>query len=465
MQQTNESINGLVTPQSKEFEKAVLGALMIEQNAITKVITLLNPECFYFPVHKVIYQTIQRLYRENKPIDLLSVSEELFHDEIIKSHGGVFYISELTSKVSAAVNIEYLSMILVQKYLARSIIDKCNEIVKDAYDDSVDIGDVIDKLSRTSREIAEISCGKSNIRHVSKSVSKAMNEAENRQKMSREGIAVGIDTGLHDLNIITGGGWKPSQLVVLAARPAMGKTSVMLHMAKKAALSGTPVCIYSLEMSDVSLANRLLLSECDIDIERFKNGRMTGDEFRQLNNAAGVIEKLPIHVDDNPLVSMEYIRSHSKIMADKGECGMILVDYLQLADMDKGGNRNREQEVAQASRMAKVIAKELNVPFILLSQLSRGVEGRSDKKPMLSDLRESGAIEQDADTVIFIYRPAYYNEKEIKVKCGTGSTIVSSEGIGILCVEKQRDGATGTVKFRHNPSMTRITDYELDDPF
>lgn len=458
-----EFSDGYITPQATEVEKAVLGSLMIEQDSITKVVTILSPECFYLPVHRVIYEHILSLYRKNTPVDLISVANLLMNNEIIKSNGGISYISSLTTLVAGAANIEYLCKILVQKRIAREIISGCNALIRDSYDNSNDIADIVEKFSKTSRKINEMACGKSNIHHIRESVSKALIEAENRQTMAERGITVGVDTGIHDLNVITGGGWKPSQLIVIAARPAMGKTAILLHLAKSAARSNIPACIYSLEMSEVSLANRLLLSECNIDIDRFKTGRMSEGEYASLNKAAGVIEKLPIYVDDNPMVSLEYIRSHSKIMKDKGRCGLILVDYLQLADVgSKNKNRNREQDVAQASRMAKIIAKELDVPFILLSQLSRNVEGRADKIPQLSDLRESGAIEQDADAVIFIYRPAYYGNPNIKVKCGSGYSEVSSDGIGVLLVEKQRDGATGSVKFRHNPAMTQITDFETE---
>lgn len=210
-------------------------------------------------------------------------------------------------------------------------------------------------------------------------------------------------------------------------------------------------------MSDVSLANRLLLSECDIDTDRFKFGSLNNNELISLNRAAGIIERLPIYTDDRAQVSMPYIRNHSRIMAKKGKCDIIFIDYLQLTDCASGErNRNRENEIAQASRTAKIIAKELDIPVILLSQLSRNVESRADKRPQLADLRESGAIEQDADIVSFIYRPAYYDIPTIPTKNGS----IGTEGLGILCIEKQRDGATGTVKFSHNPSMTKITDYE-----
>lgn len=467
-QPMNTFTDGLIPPQAIDVEKYVLGSLMVECDSIVNVIGILNAESFYIPVHKTIYDQILKLYKSNQPIDLLTVSTALMKNETVISSGGIAYISELTSLSGGAVNIVKHAQILVQKQIAREIIKMCNNIRQSAFDETNDVSDVIEEMNGKAREINELSTGRTNIRHVGESVTKAMIECENRQLMARSNIMPGIDTGIYDLNVITGGGWKPSQLIVLAARPAMGKTALLLHFAKSAAKSGTSVCIYSLEMSDVSLANRLLLSECNIDVDRFKTGRLTDAELLALNKAAGVIEKLPIYVDDNPCVSMDYIRSRSKIMADKGKCEMILVDYLQLAEMGKGErNRNREQEVAQTSRMAKIIAKEMNVPFILLSQLSRGVEGRGDKRPMLSDLRESGAIEQDADSVMFIYRPAYYKIDHVSVKSesGYGTDSISTNGLGILCVEKQRDGATGTVKFSHNPSMTQITDYKQANPF
>ncbi|MEG0797063.1 MAG: replicative DNA helicase [Odoribacter sp.] len=461
-QSIQTSIDGLVQPQAVDIEKYVLGSLMVDRDSIVNVIGILNIDCFYLPVHRVIYDKILNLYKENQPIDLLTVVTGLMTNEVLKSSGGVAYLSDLTSLSGGCVNIVKHAQILAQKQIAREIIRLCSDIRLSAFDEINDVADVVEDLNDKVRKINELVTGKTNIHHISDSVEKAMKECENRQLMASKNIIPGIDTGLYDLNVITGGGWKSSQLIVIAARPAMGKTALLLHFAKSAARSGKSVCIYSLEMSDISLANRLLLSECDIDTDRFKAGRLTDNELASLNQAAGVIWKLPIYVDANPCVSMDYIRGRSKIMADKGQCDMILVDYLQLAEMGKGErNRNREQEVAQASRMAKIIAKEMNVPFILLSQLSRGVESRVDKRPMLSDLRESGAIEQDADSVMFIYRPAYYKVDHVTVKNenGYGTNEISTNGLGILCIEKQRDGATGTVKFSHNPNMTQICDY------
>ena len=238
----------------------------------------------------------------------------------------------------------------------------------------------------------------------------------------------------------------------------MGKTALMLHFAKVAARYGTPVCIFSLEMSHVSLSDRLLLSECDVEADSYRNADLSAEDWQELESATARLERLPIHVDDNAVVSMRYIKTRCQILQKRGKCGMIMIDYLQLADTSTGQrNRNREQEIAQASRQAKIIAKELDVPVVLLSQLSRRCEERADKQPQLSDLRESGAIEQDADIVGLLYRPAAYGIREINTN---RFGCISTDGLGIINIAKQRDGATGWAVFSHNPSMTKIRDWD-----
>jgi replicative DNA helicase len=299
--------------------------------------------------------------------------------------------------------------------------------------------------------------GDSGARHVSKSLADALTAAETRQTLRQSGKTTGIPTGIASLDRLTGGGWQPGQLVILAARPAAGKSAVALSMAKAAAMNGTPVLFMSLEMGDVSLADRLLLSECDIDADDFRAGHLTPADWRKLDEAAAKLQGLPIHIDPSPMVSMRKIRSRAKTMHRRGKCSSLFIDYLQLIDCqsDKKG-RNREQEVSEVSRQAKLLANELQIPVILLSQLNRAVESRADKTPLLSDLRESGAIEQDADIVAFIHRPAYYNVEQIPTRSyGT----ISAEGVGILTIAKQRNGAVGTVLFSHNESLTRVTDY------
>ena len=316
---------------------------------------------------------------------------------------------------------------------------------------------MLDESNKLIDKINALSCGSSAGQSLRDSLTESLKLAEQRQAAYLEGLPTGIPTGISDLNRLTGG-WRGSQLIILAARPAMGKTALMLHFAKSAALNETPVCIFSLEMSHVSLSDRLLLSECEVEVNRFRDGDLSGEDWRQLNEASARLEKLPIHVDDNAVVSMRYIKTRCHILKKQGKCGLIMIDYLQLADTStKERNRNREQEIAQASRQAKIIAKELDVPVVLLSQLSRECEKRADKQPQLSDLRESGAIEQDADVVGFIFRPAYYGLDRIEtLKYGN----ISTSGLGIINIAKQRDGATGLVAFSHNPSMTKIGDFQ-----
>lgn len=296
----------------------------------------------------------------------------------------------------------------MEKHVGRRILEVGREITARASDTRADIDEVIDYAAGELEKIDTLFSGGRMGDHIKAYTAQALREAERRAAKAGQGEVTGITTVLTDLDRATGG-WQGSQLIVLAARPAMGKTALMLHFAKAAASTGVPVCIYSLEMSGVRLSDRLMLSVADVDAEAFRGGRLTAADWQRMERAAADISRLPIYVDDNPTVSMRYIKNNSQIRASRGECGLILIDYLQLADTtDKmNRNRNREQEVAQASRQAKIIAKDMNVPVVLLSQLSRGVDGWADKCPMLSDLRESGAIEQDADIVVFLYRPAY----------------------------------------------------------
>ena len=444
-------------PAAVDIEEKIIGAIVNDPDHLPEIISFLTPECFYEPINAKIFGIISRMYDANEPIDLFTVSQRLKSDPELKEAKANVRLIGYTQQVATGANLVSYATIVKDMFVRRNLIISAQKLAAKANDLSTDLSDVLDlqlKTADLSNEIAFCGIG---AHHIAKTLSKTLKQAENRQILAQSGQTTGITTGLTDLNRLTGG-WQPSQLIVLAARPAMGKTALMLHFAKEAARAGTPVCIYSLEMSDISLANRLLLSESNVDAWRFRSGHLTPEDWKQLEAAAATLEKLPIYVDDNPVVSMRYIKSRSKLMQKRGQCGLILVDYLQLADTatDKK-NRNREQEIAQASRQAKIIAKELNVPFILLSQLSRSVEGRADKVPILSDLRESGAIEQDADIVSFIYRPAYYKLESIETD---SFGVISTEGLGVLSIAKQRDGATGQILFRHNPSMTQIGDYD-----
>lgn len=364
-------------------------------------------------------------------------------------------LSDLLLNAGSASNVEVHARSVVGKWVGRLMLETGRELIVRAVDTRSDVADVIGYAGSQLERVGAIFAGGRAGYHIRDCIASALKDAEQRAVRAREGRTPGITTGLENLDRATGG-WQGGQLVILAARPAMGKTALMLHFAISATRAGTPVCIYSLEMARERLADRLLLSVANVDAYAYRSGHMTSDEWRKIEEAAGQLSRFPIYVDDNPVVTMRYIRADSRVRASQGQCGMILIDYLQLTDTTdhKNPTLNQEQEVAQASRQAKVIAKELNVPVVLLSQLSRNVENRTDRIPQLADLRESGAIEQDADIVAAIYRPAYYGHKEMP-----GIPGESSDGAGVIRILKQRDGALGDIPFRHNPSMTRITDY------
>ncbi|MDE5944086.1 MAG: replicative DNA helicase [Rikenella sp.] len=464
MQQTTyaqiDYAGGIVPPHDTELERVVLGALLVEPHQIPSVVKILAPEMFYAPKHEAIYRSIVELYDAGEPIDLYAVGRRLQLSGVMPGKITPAELTEIATTAGSASHTETHARTLVEKHVGRRMLEVGREITARTSDTRADIDEVIGYATGELEKIGTLFAGGRMGDHIKTYTAQALREAERRAAKADQGEVTGITTGLKDLDRATGG-WQGSQLIVLAARPAMGKTALMLHFAKAAASTGVPVCIYSLEMSGVRLSDRLLLSVDDVDAEAFRSGRLTAADWQRMERAGAEISRLPIYVDDNPTVSMRYIKTNSRIRASRGECGMILIDYLQLADTtDKANrNRNREQEVAQASRQAKIIAKELNVPVILLSQLSRGVEGRADKCPMLSDLRESGAIEQDADIVVFLYRPAYYGISTIEALENA-----DSEGVGILSIAKQRDGATGRIAFRHNPAMTRLTDWAVPQP-
>lgn len=447
--------HGKLPPQDIFSEECILGSLMLEKEAITNVIGLLSPECFYKEAHQEIFKSIDVLYNSNTPVDILTVTTDLRNRGMLERAGGPFYITQLTSRIASSANIGTYTAILIQKYLARELIKVSTETIRLAFEDSTDVFDLIADTDKSISKVNEYSVRGGSFKHVSDSTSKSFESAKRREIMRKDGKTSGVTTGLKELNTLTGG-WQPSDLIIIAARPGMGKTSLMLKHALTAALVKVPVCIYTLEMSDERLTDNLLLMLSDVDKDKFKDGFMSQDDWSNLAHSKTQLDKLPIYIDPNPSVSMRYIKANSRVMAKKGNCGMILIDYLQLVDVTSDErNRNREQEVAKASREAKVIAKELNIPVILLCQLSREVEKRADKKPQLSDLRESGAIEQDADVVAFIYRPEYYGIVE-------DGACNSLKGVGKIILAKNRNGATAEAKFRYNESMTKITDFDTD---
>ena len=413
-----------VSPQAPEIEEAILGACLIEQEAMPLAADTLRPEMFYTTSHQVIYAALLAMYRAGMKIDILTVKEELAHRGKLEEAGGAFGITQLSSKVATSAHIEYHMQIVHEKYLRREMILGLNKLLACSLDETMDIADtLIDAHNLLDRLEGEFGHN-DHMRDMDALMTDTMKEAEQRIAKSVNGIT-GIPTGLTDLNHMTSG-LQNGELTVIAARPSVGKTAFALHLARQAAMQGHAVTVYSLEMQGERLADRWLLSAGDINPYRWRTG-------------------IP-----NP----HEVRSSARLLKSKGTCDLIIIDYLQLCDMSTGQkNRNREQEVAQATRKAKLIAKELNVPVVLLCQLNRESEGRPGGRPELFHLRESGAIEQDADVVMLLYRPAL---ARITTDRESG---YPTEGLGVVIVAKQRNGETGNAYFSHNPSLTKITDY------
>lgn len=445
-------IFGKVPPQASAIEEAVLGALMIDKDSILPVSDLLQKEAFYSDAHQNIYEAILSLYRESKPIDLLTVQEKLKSMGCIESIGGAYYLVELTNRVASSSNIEYHARIILQKYIQRELIRMSNEITIEAYKDETDVFDLLDKAEQLMYAVVS----KMNTKRVT-SMSEATREVLKAMEASiKTGVKhTGVTTGFFELDKLTSG-WQRSDLIILAARPSMGKTLLAIKLAINAAKENIPVAFFSLEMSTEQLTERILSSESNIEANRIKNVNLTQRDWQDLQEAAEKTSKLPLYFDDSPGVSIYELRSKVRKLKLQYGIQLVVVDYLQLmttGNDSKFGN-NREQEISKISRGLKGLAKELNIPVIALSQLSRAVEMRGgNKKPQLSDLRESGAIEQDADLVGFIYRPEYYQI----VETDSGH---STRGLMEIIISKHRNGSLGDVSLHYKPEVQNLTDWD-----
>lgn len=456
-------VSGAKIPSAVNVEQAILGLLLIENSAATsEAMLILTPEAFFDPKNAMIFTAMMRTEAKGSKIDLYTVGTELKASAELATIGGMAHLTSLTQMVASGANVESHLRILLEAQAARAMVNVGFLALKNALNEEQDIADTITAAVDGVEAAMLIGLTKGNRRHIANVVNESIAKIKEREQRYLSGHVTGITTGIKELDRMTNG-WQPSELVIVAARPAMGKTALALHFATSAAKSGIPVCIYSLEMSAASLGSRLLASQCNVEPERIRSGNV-GQGWVELGEAETILSKLPIYVDDKGGVSMRYITTHSKIMARKKQCAMVIVDYLQLLDMrtvEKG--RNREQEVAQASKAAKELAKELDIPVIMLAQLSRETEKRGNKTPVLSDLRESGAIEQDADFVLFIHRAEYYDRDHefADVKLTNGKVVnMSIRGLGKLVIAKNREGSTGDVKFSYNPSMTHISDFD-----
>ena len=452
----NNLVFGKVPPQSKELEDAVLGAIMLEKSAFDTVVEILKPECFYVDAHQRIFTAMMSLANKQMPIDLLTVVEELKLKQDLEIVGGAYYISKLTNAVVSSANIEAHARIILQKFIQRELIRMSGEILTEAYEDSTDVFDLLDVAESKLFEITNNHLRKNfdSIDTVIMQTIKRIDDMRNRQE-----DVTGVPSGFTHLDKVTYG-WQNSDLIILAARPAVGKTAFALNLARNAALhptKPTPVALFSLEMSSGQLVQRILSAESEIWLEKISRGRMEEHEMQQLyKKGIQRLSKAPIFIDDTAALNIFELRAKCRRLKSKHNIGIIIIDYLQL--MTGGGgdrNSNREQEISQISRNLKGLAKELQVPIIALSQLSRDVEKRKDgnKIPQLSDLRESGAIEQDADMVMFLYRPEYYD-------ITSNEFGESNKGETHVRIAKHRNGTLENIKLRALLHIQKFVDME-----
>ncbi|MBW3544161.1 MAG: replicative DNA helicase [Bacteroidetes bacterium] len=445
---------GKLPPQAVELEEAVLGALMLEREAITTVIDILKVDNFYRDQHKHIYEAIIDLFNASEPVDLLTVTNQLRKNGALDKAGGAFYITNLTTRVNSAANIEFHARIVAEMAIKRKLITIAGEIQREAYEETADVFDLLDKTESALFEVSEANIRK-NYADMKTIMRDAMRELEAR-KDHKDGLT-GVPSGFSALDRVTSG-WQPSDLIIIAARPAMGKTAFVVSALRNAAVDfDKPVAIFSLEMSAVQLVNRMISAEAELESEKIKKGNLADYEWEQLVHKTTRLNKAPIFIDDTPALSVLELRAKCRRLKAQHNIQMIIIDYLQLmsGDSSKGGKGgNREQEIASISRALKQLAKELNCPVIALSQLSRAVETRGgDKRPQLSDLRESGSIEQDADMVMFLYRPEYYGILQ-------GENGEPLQGVGEVIIAKHRNGSLDTVQLKFIGKYTRFCDLD-----
>ena len=439
---------GKIPPQALDLEEVVLGAMMIDKKGVDEVIDILSPEAFYKEAHQYIFDAIFKLFENSEPIDLLTVSSQLRKDQKLDQVGGDFYLISLTQKVSSSAHIEFHARIILQKFIQRSLIKISNEIIEDSYDETKDVFDLLDKAESKLYEVTQ-----GNIKKSSETAQDLVIQAKKKieEISNKEGLS-GIPSGFDKLDKLTSG-WQESDLIIVAARPGMGKTALTLSMARNIAVNqNIPVAFFSLEMASVQLITRLISSETGLSSEKLRTGRLEKHEWEQLNVKVKSLEKAPLFIDDTPSLSIFDLRAKARRLSSQHGIKLIVVDYLQL--MTAGGGQkggNREQEISMISRNLKALAKELSIPVIALSQLSRAVETRGgSKRPLLSDLRESGAIEQDADVIAFIYRDEVYNEDS------------PDKGVAEIIIGKQRNGPIGTCRLMFMGKYTRFENLASD---
>ncbi len=437
-------------PQNLNAEQSVLGAMLLDKNAIMKAVEILVPDSFYRDAHRVIFEAILSLFEKSEPVDIVTVTNELVKAGKIEHAGGSVYISDLLNSVPTAANIEYYARIVEEKSVLRRLINAGTQIVKESYNDETDVDGVLDEAERTIFDIA-LNRIKQDFHKVDKVLKTVLDRID--KLYGNKDAITGMPSGFVDIDKMTAG-FQNSELIVLAARPSVGKTALALNFASNAAIKHKiPVAIFSLEMSKEQLAQRMLCCEAEIDAQKLKTASLSDTGWKRLTKAIGRISEAPIFIDDSPLLTPMEMRAKARRMKMEHNIGMIVVDYLQLMQGKSGKEENRVQVISEITRSLKTLAREIDVPVIALSQLSRGIEQRQDRMPRLSDLRDSGEIEQTADLVMFIHREDYYNANTEK------------GNIAEIIIAKQRNGPTGTVELVFRKEFTKFENkIKYDEP-
>lgn len=448
--------HGKIPPQALDLEEAVLGAIMLEKDALTTVIDILKPEVFYKEAHQIIYAAIVRLFGKSEPVDILTVTNELKNTGELDIIGGPYYITQLTNRIASAANVEYHARIISQKYIQRELIRISSEIIKDAFEDTTDVFDLLDRAEQNLFSVSESNLRR-NYDDMQSLVGDAIKEIEKAK--DQEGHMRGIPSGFTELDRVTNG-WQKSDLIIIASRPGMGKTAFALSLARNCAIDfKKSVAIFSLEMSSIQLVTRLISSETELSADKLKKGNLQSYEWEQLHAKINTLTDAKLLIDDTPALTVFELRAKCRRLKSQHNIDLIILDYLQLMSGGGDSKGNREQEISNISRSLKALSKELDIPVIALSQLSRAVETRGgSKKPILSDLRESGAIEQDADMVIFLYRPEYY-------KIDVDEEGNSTAGIAEVCIAKHRNGALKDIPLRFISQFAKFVDLNQADNF
>jgi replicative DNA helicase len=437
------SVEGRVPPQAMDVEAAVLSAMLLEKEAIAKAVEVLDDSAFYKPAHQSIYRAMLALFEKSEPVDLITLTEELRRRGELEKIGGEYFLAELTSRVTSAANIEYHAHIVLEKALMRQLIVASSGVINKAYSEAEDALGLLDEAEQSIFDISEQRMKKSFV-SMNVAVHKTMDMLQSIH--GKHSGVTGVPSGFADLDNLTGG-FQASDLIIIAGRPSQGKTALVLSLARNASIiHDIPIGMFSLEMSAQQLVMRLMCAEARVDAHKVRTGRLPEDEWKKLSTSVGRLYKAKFFIDDTPALGILELRAKARRLKAEHDVGLVIVDYLQL--MQGPRSQSREQEISAISRSLKALAKELNIPVIALSQLNRSVEARTDKRPALADLRESGAIEQDADVVIFVHRPEMYGIDEQQ---GEGT-----EGLAEIIIGKQRNGPVDTIKLQFVKQYARF---------